>query len=252
MAESLLEGKAIGQQGGIRDLTERRRIGQAWQKREEEAKPLGRERAIFAEIGRIISSTLNIEEVYERFAEEVRKLIQFDRLGISIIDYENKTLHIPYFAGLEMAGRKPGDTLPLAGSTAEKIIQSRRSQLVNERNRKKVMSQIPTLLSYFKAGFKSIMMIPLFSKDQVIGILYFFATKPDAYSKTDLKLAEGVGTQIAGAIANALLFAERKRGGLEYRRQKPGGRGLRNGAGRKKSRVSRRSSSRAQAGRGIR
>jgi signal transduction histidine kinase/DNA-binding response OmpR family regulator len=195
----------------VRDITERKWVEEALQRSEEEAKRLAKENEIMAEIGRIISSTLDIEEVYERFAEEVRKLIQFDRIGISIIDYENKTLYIPYFAGLEMTGRKPGDILPLAGSTAEKIIQTRSSLLVNEENRGKVKSQIPTLLPYFRAGFQSIVMIPLFSKDQVIGLLYFFCTKPDAYTETDLKLAEGVGTQIAGAIANAQLFAERKR-----------------------------------------
>ncbi|MDH4264091.1 MAG: response regulator [Deltaproteobacteria bacterium] len=205
------QGKPIGFRGIVRDITERKWVEEALQRSEEEAKRLAKENEIMAEIGRIISSTLDIEEVYERFAEEVRKLIQFDRIGISIIDYENKTLYIPYFAGLEMTGRKPGDILPLAGSTAEKIIQTRSSFLVNEENREKVKSQIPTLLSYFRAGFQSIMMIPLFSKDQVIGLLYFFCTKPDAYTETDLKLAEGVGTQIAGAIANAQLFAERKR-----------------------------------------
>ncbi|MCJ7495060.1 MAG: PAS domain S-box protein, partial [Deltaproteobacteria bacterium] len=195
----------------LRDITERKRVEEALRRSEEEARRLARENAIFAEIGRIISSTLNIEVVYERFAEEARKLIPFDRMGISIIDYENKTLYVPYFAGLELPGLKPGYTLPLAGSTAEKIIRARSSLLVSEKNREEVKDQTPTLLPYFKAGFQSIMAIPLFSKDQVIGILYFFCTKPDAYTETDLKLAEEISTQIAGAIANAQLFNQLNR-----------------------------------------
>ena len=50
---------------------------------EEEAKRLSQENAVMAEIGRIISSTLNIEEVYKLFSEEVKKLLPFDRIVIS-------------------------------------------------------------------------------------------------------------------------------------------------------------------------
>ena len=53
--------------------------------------------------------------------------------------------------------------------------------------------------------------VPLISKDQVIGVLNFRSTKPNIYSEADLRLAERVGNQIAGAIANAQLYAEVKR-----------------------------------------
>jgi len=51
---------------------------------------LAKENATMAEIGRIASSTLNFEEVYERFAEEVRRLISFDSLVVRnvVIDKE--------------------------------------------------------------------------------------------------------------------------------------------------------------------
>jgi len=55
------------------------------------------------------------------------------------------------------------------------------------------------------------MFVPLISKDQVIGILSIQATKPKAYSQRDLRLAERVGNQIAGAVANAQLFMQLKR-----------------------------------------
>ena len=45
---------------------------------------LATEMLIIAEIGRLIGSTLDIDEVYERFAAEARKLIPFDRLVVNL------------------------------------------------------------------------------------------------------------------------------------------------------------------------
>jgi diguanylate cyclase (GGDEF)-like protein/PAS domain S-box-containing protein len=45
----------------------------------------------------------------------------------------------------------------------------------------------------------------------VIGVLHFRSKKPNAYTAQDLSLAERIGRQIAGAIANTLLFTELKK-----------------------------------------
>jgi len=37
-------------------------------------------------VARIITSTLNIDEVYEKFALEVKKLVDFDRMNVNLID----------------------------------------------------------------------------------------------------------------------------------------------------------------------
>lgn len=38
------------------------------------------------EVSRILTSTLNLEEVYERFAQEVKKLVDFDRMNVYLIN----------------------------------------------------------------------------------------------------------------------------------------------------------------------
>ena len=55
-------------------------------KSEEAQRRLVQEAEVLAEIGRTISSSLNIDEVYERFAEHVRTLIPFDRIELATID----------------------------------------------------------------------------------------------------------------------------------------------------------------------
>ena len=191
---------------------------EALRRSEEEAKRLAQENAVMAEIGRIISSTLNIEEIYERFIEEVRKLIQGDRITIAIANPDGSTLTLAYAWGLEVAGRKTGDVFPLAGTTSEKATQTRSSILTQEENMEEVLRLFPGLSSYYKAGFQSMIVVPLISKNNVIGTLHFRSIKPKAYTQSDVIVAERVGNEIAGAIANAQLFAERKQAEASLRK----------------------------------
>jgi PAS domain S-box-containing protein len=193
------------------DITERMYAEEALRKSEEEAKQLARENAIMAEIGQIISSTLNIEEIYERFAEGVNKLIPFDRIAINIINPKDQTLTIAYVTGIEIEGRKTGDTIPLAGTMTEEVIRKRSTLLIQTNGDEELARRFPRLLPTIRAKFKSLLSVPLFSKDQVIGVFHIRSANLNAYSEKDLRLAERVGNQIAGAIANAQLYAERKR-----------------------------------------
>jgi PAS domain S-box-containing protein len=205
----------IGRVSSFRDVTERKWMEQTLIRSEEEAKRLSQENAIMAEIGRIISSTLDINEVYERFAEEVRILISFDRIVINIINPENNNAIIAYLSGVDVQGRRIGDFVSMIDSATGECLRTRSSLLFQTESIDEVANRFPGLLPTFKAGLRSMIFIPLISKDQVIGALFLQATKLNAYSEGELRLAERVGTQIAGAIANAQLFIERKRAEAE-------------------------------------
>jgi len=61
-------GRSLGLRGIVVDINERKKIEEAYMLSRNEAHRISKENEILAEIGRIVSSTLNIEEVYERFA----------------------------------------------------------------------------------------------------------------------------------------------------------------------------------------
>jgi PAS domain S-box-containing protein len=187
----------------VRDITERKEA-------EATAKRLAHENVVLAEIGRIISSTFNIEEVYQSFSEKVRELIRFDRITIGLINADGNTISFPYAEGLFIPGREPGDIGPLAGSTVEKMLQTHAGMIFAMESEEEVMSSFPALLSGFLCGIRSVLAVPLISGDRVIGTLVLQSTLPGIYTEQGLKLVESIGNQIAGAIANAKLYGSLK------------------------------------------
>ena len=51
------------------------------------------------QVARIVTSTLNIHEVYEKFALELKKLVDFDRATINVIDHQTQTYTLKYLYG---------------------------------------------------------------------------------------------------------------------------------------------------------
>ncbi|MFZ2448432.1 MAG: response regulator [Syntrophobacteraceae bacterium] len=202
-------GHALRMIGTHVDITERKRAEREIKRNEENALQLARENAIMVEIGRIISSTLDIDEIYEGFSEEVKKLIPFDRIVINMIDVEEGEVRNVYMAGDELHDRNVRDIYPLEGSGNAEMVRTKSALLIQTEEFDAYRDRFPMLASTFEAGFRSIMNIPLFSKGKTIGGLLLRSRKPFAYTDKEVKLAERIGSQIAGAIANAQLYAQR-------------------------------------------
>lgn len=198
-------------QGIFRDITARKRAEEALLRSEAEAKRLSNENLILARIGKIISSTLNIEEVYERFVREVNRLIAFDGIAINIIHHEESTVSVPYTSGMTVLGCAKGDVFPLEGSMTGEIMVTRQTQIVRLEDQEGSAPKFQTLSGGYQMGLRSVMAVPLIAKDRVIGAMHLRSCTANAYSQRDLELAERVGLQIAGAIANVQLFEKQQK-----------------------------------------
>ena len=175
-----------------RDLTERKRAEQ--------------EMAILAEIGQAVGATLEINEVYARVAAGINKLIHCDSLHINLRNAQQETLVCTYVFGLDIPGRRVGDSFPARGTIGEEAFLTKRGVIRQSDNPEDLVSAFPSLIVSVRAGMLSVMTVPLIYRDEVMGNLIMRSHKPNAYSKENLQMAEKIGIQIAGAIANALLF----------------------------------------------
>jgi PAS domain S-box-containing protein len=205
------KGNVIGHKVTIKDITELKRAEEELQKEKQAVQKLAEEREVVAKIGRIISSTLEIDKVYKHFAEEVRKIIPFDRISVDMIHPEKDGFSTAYALGKGAEGHRSKEIIPLAGSTTEEVVRSRSSLLLQTADIDEVTHSLSQPAHTFQTGFRSLMAIPLISQDRVIGTLNLHSLKQNAFTNANVSLAESIGAQIAGTVASAQLYEEMKR-----------------------------------------
>ena len=181
---------------------------------EEEQRRLADENAVSASIGRIVSSSVNLEDVYDAFALEVRTLVRFDWLAISILDQKSENQRIDYVSNGLVPNLRRGVSLPLKDSFVGAVAEQR--CFLVETITESIDGQSATDQKYLstrpmaEAGFRAILGVPLFSRRRVIGTLVFASADEDPYSESEITAASNVADQVAGAIANAQIYAERQ------------------------------------------
>ncbi|MYC06935.1 MAG: GAF domain-containing protein [Chloroflexi bacterium] len=173
-----------------------------------EARRVAAEYAIFAEIGRVISSSPDIQEVYEGFAAQVRNILPFDRLVINSVNTNAGTVVTLYQSGETIQEWAPGLVRGLANSPTEWVVENRRGLILTPATEHLVEEQFLLQTPIARKGLRWLLAVPLFSRNEVIGTLHFRSSDPNAYDENCLELAERVASQIAGAVANSLLYAK--------------------------------------------
>ncbi len=189
----------------VQNITERKRAEEEKRLNQERAERLAEEMSMIAEIGRVVGSTLDIKQVFERVDAEVRKLIPYDRLLVNLKQGDNEFV-VAYASGVDSTGRRSGNVYQSQGTTTRLVMTTRTGILIQPADAEEIKHLYPNLYATFKTGLRSTMSVPLISKDEAIGSLTFRSKKLKAYSEQDLRLAEKIGMQIAGAVVNAKLF----------------------------------------------
>lgn len=164
------------------------------------------ERAVLNEISRIVSSSLDLGPVFPAFAEQVRKVLEFDRIVISGIDPEEDSVVDLCAFGVAIPEYDSSRRYKLSQTVQVRAVQSR-SPFVVEDLWSEDQAGHQTGSIHRHAGLRSSIVAPLISNDRVIGSLNLKSARSGAYGPAQVATIERLANQIAGAVAASQLYS---------------------------------------------
>jgi len=165
------------------------------------------------DLGRALSETLDLPEIYERlYAAALQLLPDAATVFISLFDTERKLIRCAF--GVQDGQRVQADELPAIPLTEpgtgvhSDVIHTRHPVILNDLPNWLAAARVEAMDEAAKQATQSALYVPMIAKGQVIGIIHVQSDTHQRYSPADAELLSVVGNTAAVAIENARLFAE--------------------------------------------
>jgi len=151
----------------------------------------------------IITSSLDIQEIYDSFIVALKKVVDINWSSISLI--EDSHLNILALYSEIGSPWKRGEKIPIRGTGTEWVAINKEALLEPDLSQS---GQFITAKYHYRQGVRSIAYLPLIAKGVVIGSFIVASCDSNAYSQRHMTILEQLASQIAMSIENSRLYAE--------------------------------------------
>jgi diguanylate cyclase (GGDEF)-like protein len=182
--------------GRVAVSMEKEYLREQLREREEELSLINRSTAI-------IASSLDIQEIYDSFIEELKKVVDVSWAAIVLV--EESGLCFSALSSEIGTDWQVGEKVPLEGSGTEWVITHKEAIYEPDIERE---SRFLTVHRYRRWGLRSIVHLPLIAKGNGIGSFIVASRQPDAYSQRHIMLLEQLAAEIAMPVENTQLYAK--------------------------------------------
>ncbi len=166
-------------------------------------------------LGALLSRSLEVEEVYPAFAEAVKALVPYDRIGVVVPDGEK--LRMALSVAEPPVPSYHGAVWPRGEATAVgSVLAHETPRLVQDLTTEATYSDERFIA---REGVRATVQLPLLIGGESVGVLLLDSREPGAYTKRDLELLVPLAQQLGLALQNAHLYAQTKRHAGELERK---------------------------------
>ena len=150
----------------------------------------------------VITSSVNIREIFESFANDLKEFIDVEWATVALIQGDQ----VRFWALSSTVGSawQTGEEIPLEGTATQRVCGEKRSLYEADLARH---HRFWTGEYHLRQGIRSIVYLPLIAEGRAIGSLTFATRRPDAYSPKQIRILEHLALQIAMPIENSELYA---------------------------------------------
>ena len=161
----------------------------------------------------VLSSTLELSQVFDLILQQLQRVIAFDSASIQQLEHDELVI---------MAGRGFNDSGKIIGVRFPLISKFPNTRVLSERKPLAVADIAPEYPHfwdeadyYITGAVRSWLGLPLLSKERVIGMISFDRHQVRPFSREDIELATVFANQAALAIENARLYEQAQRHSAE-------------------------------------
>ena len=151
----------------------------------------------------IVASSLNIQEIFGSFVEELKKIVDVNWASIVLVEEEG--LCCVALSSKEGSTYQIGEKIPMQSSGTGWVVTNKKPLTESDLSKE---IRFSTGNDFYEQGMLSMIYLPLIAKGEVIGSLILASRETNAYSQQHIKLLEQLASQIAMPLENARLYAE--------------------------------------------
>jgi diguanylate cyclase (GGDEF)-like protein/putative nucleotidyltransferase with HDIG domain len=187
---------ALGQQIGI--AVENSYLIQQTSRRSEELHTLN-------EIGRALSSTLDLDTLLERIYSEMRRVVDAGNFFIAYFDQDTK--EVRFEVEVVDGKRLPKRSRPASNQMVEYVVRSAQPLLIREH----FIEETQRLGFDVRQTVASICAVPLILYDRPVGVMAVHSPKEHVFDEGHVEFLRVLASEAGIAIENARLFAEEQK-----------------------------------------
>jgi phosphoserine phosphatase RsbU/P len=150
-----------------------------------------------AEIGRDVASVLDLDELFSRIAQSMRRVIDYRTFGLWLVNEDRAELEIKI--AVQYGEKVVVPRVAIGEGLVGYAALHKEPVLVPD------VSQDPRYINVV-ADVRSELAIPMLLKDRCIGVLDLESPELDAFTKRDIEILSLLASQAAVAIENARLY----------------------------------------------
>jgi diguanylate cyclase (GGDEF)-like protein len=161
------------------------------------------ELSLINRLAAVITSSLNLNEIYDAFVAGLREVIELDFTAVYMVEEKDLILTALY---TDVGWTSYiGSRAPVKGTATEWVMKSKKFLYEPDLEHDRMFY---TGEEYLSRGIRSVLYLPLITKGEVIGSLIVASKRKNSYTSTQIQLMERLAVQVSTSIANVQLYAK--------------------------------------------